>query len=314
MIELKVTGTESWFDPNSARKLSASLGRRLWDRCEGHRGLFVTLTYRRDEWEDAKQLYRAQSEEQHVPLFLRKVARHLGDSLKGRWFCKLEFQRGGWVHWHIIILDVNRIDHAVLSDLWGFGHVWVRRLNARNVKYCTKYTVKAGDVPAWLYLEKPRAVKIIRVSHGFWEEGEPDSGPVPPDPYDEYGPVPQRIDGVYVPIGEKLERAKGRWVARDEHGHYVRGQCDLSQLLVSLMERGCGVVGNRAGWIVVDATLEDLARAGTAAERLAQASRSRPLHLIRSGNPDADEVEASRMPLWLDDLFRWWAGEGVCGG
>ena len=81
MIQLKQRGTGSWLDPRSSKSLAAKLSTRLVERCRGEKGVVVTLTYRREEFGDSRELYRAAQEEQHVPLFLRKVSRHLGESL-----------------------------------------------------------------------------------------------------------------------------------------------------------------------------------------------------------------------------------------
>lgn len=315
MIELKPVGTRSWLDDRGCHALSAKLANRLWERCRGHRGLFVTLTYRRDDYENAQDLYHAASDEQHVPLFLRKVARYLDRSLKGKWFCKLEFQRGGWVHWHLLILDVGRIPHDELARMWGYGHVWVRRLNHRNVKYCTKYTVKSGGVPLWLYGQRPRAIKIIRVSPGFWGEQragglERTKPPDEEDPYDIYGPGPSPVLPIYEPIGDAIERNRDRIVARDDSGHYRHLHADLGSLLVELLELGCGVVEVHQGWLHIDGTLDDLERAACR-ERARRVAAGRPgsrLHLSRRGNPDAS------MPWWVDEWHRQEATDMECAG
>ncbi len=313
MIELKVKGTGSWLDPVSARALSANLSAALWERCRGHRGLFVTLTYRREDYADALQLYRRQADERHVREFLRRVGRRLGESLTGRWFCKMEFQKGGWVHWHVLILDVAKIPHDELTELWGRGHVWVRRLNRRNVRYCTKYTSKAGDVPAWLLGERPRSVKVVRVSPGFWRGragGTPPDRrpPSEPDPLD--GPR-QRLD-FYVPIGTKIEASCDDFVARDQDGVYVHGKADLGPLLAALLLMGCGIVGKRNGWLVVDADLTDLDRAVERTPRRAPtrkrwdpaAAEPPPLHLNTPSNP-----HTQGWPKWLD-RWMWSHAEG----
>lgn len=318
MIELRQRGTGSWLDPRSSKGLACALSSRLWDRCRGHRGLCLTLTYDRTPYADAQDLYHRQSEEQHVPLFLRKVGRYLGTPLGGLWFCKLEFQKAGWVHWHVIILDVGRIPAKVLEDLWGHGFIKVRKLSPRGVRYVTKYVAKGDDVPAWIYGMRPRSVKIIRVSRGFWkpvehpERIEDDAPPPEPDPLDE---APQRMDA-YVPIGAKIEGGWERFTARDEDGNYKQGEADLGPLLVALLLMGCGVVGKNGGWLVVDATLDQLERASmrvaaeTAVRRNAgrSASEARVLradgsdrdlfNLIRTSKPDA------RLPGWLE-RFLW---------
>lgn len=299
MIELKHTGCESWFNPDYAKKLSAQLGDDLWKRCEGRRGLFVTLTYDRSKYRDALDLYRRQADEQHVPLFLRKVSRRLGVSLKGRWFSKLEFQQGGWVHWHLIILDVEKIPHDVATELWGHGHVWLKRLNRRNVRYCTKYVVKAGACPAWLYNEAPRSVKIVRVSPGFWGRDDASEPAAVVEPEDAAGSM--RFPGIYEPIGTRIESRRHAFVARDSEGHYRRAAVDLGPLLLALMRRGCMIVGRRGRWLQIDASIEELDRAMDDCGRRGatrEAGAPRPLHLIGTGIPDDPPL-----PRWLDRWF-----------
>lgn len=308
MIFLKVKGTKSWLDPMSQRALTANLSRRLWERCKGRRGLFVTLTYRRDEFQSALDLYRTQSEQQHVPLFLRKVERYMrrmgtmpAGGLKGRWFCKLEFQRGGWVHWHLIILDVEKIPHADVTSMWGRGHVWLKRLSMRQVRYCCKYVAKGGDVPVWLYGEPPKSIKVVRVSPGFWGEGGlscSDPAPRPP------------TFPAWVPIGEKIERARTVLVARDEAGRHKTVRADLGPLLVALMKGGCGVVGNERGWVAVDASWEDVdacCPAASPASDLKRAAKPRaappPLHLIGVHNPDAGWLPRYLNALYFEDAI-----------
>lgn len=307
MILLKVKGTKSWLDPQSNRSLAANLSRRLWERCQGRRGVFVTLTYRRDEYNDALDLYRVQSEQQHVPLFLRKVSRHVGQSLKGQWFCKMEFQKGGWVHWHIIILGIVRIPHAELASMWGRGHVWIHRLNERRVRYCCKYVSKGAPVPAWLYGEPAKSVKVVRVSPGFWGESEP-RPPREPDPLDE----PRKRFPFWRSIGDKIEASRRTVVIRDaETGRAATCQADFGTLLVKLLERSCGVVGNDRGWVVVDASMNDVEQvlasavanaphrpscSEAGAERIAAEGG---LHLKEVRNPDA----TSDIPGWLRALL-----------
>lgn len=321
MIEIKQRGTGSWLDPRSSKALAAKLSTRLIDRCKGEKGVVITLTYNRDEYESSRALYHQARDEQHVPLFLRKIGRRLDQSLTGRWFCKMEFQRGGWIHWHIILLGVSRIDHQMLTDVWGRGHVWIDRLKPRALTYLSKYVAKPGGVPAWIYAERSRAVKIIRVSPGFWCREEPDDRVHPfliPEedledryPYEHLEPddplpdEPQRFTAnVYEPIGSKIERRRHRYVARDDLGRYSRGEVDLGALLVVLMEMGCGTIGKRKGWLVVDADLRTLQRAEAEAARRIAADAA-ALHSIKPSNPDGATLR-SWIPRWLDC---WYAEE-----
>ena len=334
MIEIKQQGTGSWLDPLSVRGLSARLASRLIERCRGHRGLFVTLTYDRTGetydgggFDSSLACYRAAQDEQHVPLFLRKVSRYLGESLTGRWICKLEFQKGGWPHWHIIILDVPKIPHDQLKRMWNKGHVDVRRMSPKNIRYVTKYTCKGGDLPAWLLAERSRAVKIIRVSPGFWntrhddeaDEAERHAERVPPasppsssnsmidDDTIDYDPdAPQRIAGMYKPIGQKIDEAHarhtGRIIARDDDSNFVHATADFSTVLVMLCMMGCRVISNVHGWTQIDATLDQL---DAAVDRAAAAGGG--LHLIQPSNPDGDGSYnlADHLSPWMNRWFDW---------
>jgi len=161
----------SWLNRETSPAISAALAQRLVDRCRGESDvLMLTLSYERSAWQwDPERLFHAASDEQHVPLFFRRLQKYLGGSLKGRWLCKQEFQRGGWVHWHIILVGVPFIPHDDLTRLWGYGHVWINKAKRSRLRYVCKYASKDADIPAWLYAQRLRAVKIIRVSPGFWQ-------------------------------------------------------------------------------------------------------------------------------------------------
>jgi hypothetical protein len=271
------------------------------NRCRGHRGVFVTLTYRREDWDDSQDCYRSAQEQQHVPLFLRKVSRFLGESLKSRWICKLEFQEGGWVHWHIIILDVNKIPHAELTRMWGRGHVWINRLSPGRIRYCCKYVCKGGQVPGWLYAEPTRGVKVVRVSPGFWGDVEPKE-PSEQDPFDFYGWKPPKLP-FWKSIGQRIEESQGELVATDGE-RYSRPQADFGPLLVALVMAGHMIVGNDRGWVVVDCEMKDLDEAvrqaavcGSAC-RSASAAAPPPLHLTEPRNPDV-----SGLPRWMKGML-----------
>lgn len=357
MIEIKQQGTGSWLDPLSVKGLSARLSNRLTERCRGHRGLFVTLTYDRTGdtydgggFDSSLACYRAAQDEQHVPLFLRKVSRYLGESLTGRWICKLEFQKGGWPHFHIIMLDVPKIPHEELKLMWNKGHVDVRRMSPKNIRYCTKYAAKGGDLPAWLLAERSRAVKIIRVSPGFWKrDDDEDAGrrgsrsETPDRDFDEdpqtdagtidYDPdAPTRIAGMYKPIGQKLDEAHarhtGRIIARDEDSNYNHATADFATVLLCLYSMGCRVISNVHGWTQIDATFAQLDAAIDAANTLHRgvatsgyaaappapaAAAGRGLHLIQPSNPDTAPPYnlADHLSPWMNRWFDWHARQEV---
>ncbi len=213
IIQIRQSASRSWFDPAAAPMKARALWLRLAARCRGHSGLFLTLTYDPQLFPDPMDLYYRSGEEQHVPLFLRKLERALSErdeygrlktdaydsqgralssfSMSGKWFCKLEFQKNGNIHFHLIILDAPNIPQDLMQSLWGRGHVWVKRLSPTNMRYCCKYVGKDDAYPPFIYGERVRSVKVVRVSSGFWsgksrrssEEAERDR-----DPYDVYGP------------------------------------------------------------------------------------------------------------------------------
>lgn len=245
MLSLRARSSKSWLDPRYCYKLSADLSERLIARCRGEKGVFLTLTYRRDEWDDPQQLYRAASDERHVRRFMERLGQLMDQSFSGRWLCKLEFQEGGWIHFHIILLGLTYIDHAMVAHAWGHGFVWIDRLNAGRIRYICKYVAKGGEVPAYLLIERIRSVKIVRVSPGFWGELSQPSRPREPS---------ERLQTVsaYIPIGQVIERGDHESVIRDEDtGRIWRVHENVGRLVFKLALMGCRVVGTEKGWCQV---------------------------------------------------------------
>jgi hypothetical protein len=127
-----------------------------------------------------------------------------------KWCWKLEFQKNGWAHWHLLVDRKKKFTHAEfrkIEDVWGFGRTNVRRIaKSKKFGYLFKYVFKGvyqeGDdsgfsVPAWFLDhfepskggEKPKSFARVR----FWqtckdfytglskvyETGEPQSSIVP---------------------------------------------------------------------------------------------------------------------------------------
>ena len=283
-IRVRRCGSRSWLDYQWALAFGAKLATRLETRCAGECGVFLTLTYKRDEYVNPRDLYRQASEKKHVAEFIKRLARHLGESLTGRWICKMEFQEGGWVHWHLIVLGVTRIEHAALSSLWGFGHVWIKRMNQQSLRYMTKYVAKGDGLPAFLYAERPRSVKVIRTSKGFWNDPPKDR----PTAVRDKSP---QLDA-YRPIGESLRRADSTSIVEDEFGGFRSYQLPLDQLLSDLRAAGYVVVNRVGSWL-------ELKRVGV----LRGASRGTPrLHLRRRQNRGTECVP-DQWPTWLNQYF-----------
>ena len=327
MIEFKVRECRSWLT-GYGKVLAAQLSERLVKRCEGQVGVVLTLTYQREDvkrdpiYADSRELYRRQRERQDLTNFIERLQRRLGVSLAGKWFAKMEFQEGGWVHWHMIILGVERIEHAVLEDAWGWGFVWIERLSGKSVRYVCKYISKDGGVlPAWIFLEPVRTVKVIRCSPGFWGE------PVRPRKEEKDGPIdPFECSypgtGCEGPsVGHYIAGQRTVITVRDGVGRYCRVKGDLFELFWRLRELGLEADITSTGWVRfshmdMDDLMELLSSAGGAgcpadwhgAERSDSPLGDRPaassgLHLIKGGNPPYSLSEAISVGGWMWRAF-----------
>lgn len=294
-IGVRVQNSGSWLDPNCAGLLGWKLGQKLWRRCRGKIGVFLTLTYRRDEYSSAQDLYYRQRERQDVPLFIRRLSRLLGVSLKGKWLCKAEFQSGGWIHFHIVLVDVGRIEHADLVRLWGHGWPWIKKLTRARCLYICKYVAKGGRIPLWLYGEPPRSVKIVRTSPGFWpaEDRRPTRQGADVALWADGTPVTGgKVAGCYVPVGIRLRR---RGVLVNYDGKVFSRRCEPSQFMLQCLRYALRV-WQSDGWIwyeIPGRGLEWILGGDVAARERppSESGHASPptggLHLSGSSNPDA---------------------------
>lgn len=279
MLSSKPTRSDSWLDPESAPYLAARLSARLIERCRGRRGLFVTLTYDPSNYTDDRDCYRAAQEQQHLNRFIQRLSKYLGQSLRGKWIAKREFQRNGFLHYHLIVLDVHRIPHDQLTRLWGHGFTFINRLSPKRITYLCKYVSKSGDFPSWLLLEKPKSVKIISTSPGFW--GNSTETPEP-DP----AAFRFRKLACHIMIGHKLETRREAVCVRDDNGTVRTYGAPILLLLYCLRESGFEISRDRR-WYTFDCTWEDLEVAADRAARLhakRAAERARRLYLIKCEN------------------------------
>lgn len=285
VIRVRRGGSRSWLDYVWARAFGARLASRLEERCRGERGVFITLTYDRALYESPRELYRRASEKKHVAEFMKRLANFLGERLSGRWICKMEFQEGGWVHFHLILLGVSRIDHGELSRLWGHGFVWVNRLTKENRRYMSKYVAKGDGLPAFLYGERPRSVKVIRTSKGFWREA---TEPRPSKP-----PADETLHlDAYRPIGESLRLADSTSIVHGEDGSYRAVRVSLDVLLRRLRDAGYRYLSRDGAWLVL----------GGAGGRQG-ASRRPPRVYLRRSQKRGDALSESAWPEWLNQLL-----------
>lgn len=216
-FSVRLKGQDSWLDPESAGLLGWKLGKRLAARIAGCEGRFITLTYDRSRFADAQDCFDRARAQKHVSRFMRKLGQLLGVNLRGKWLCKMEFQEDGWVHWHIVLVDVGKIPHhkfCKLYDLWGRGSINVKPLTEENAKYLMKYVAKDGNIPGWIYGYPSRSVKVVRPSQGFWNDEQARKAAERTASRKADGDKSKR-DNLewYVPVGEKIRQQRA--VIRD---------------------------------------------------------------------------------------------------
>lgn len=277
----------SWLDVDGGRILAAKLANRLISRCVGERGVMLTLTYNREGWNNARDLWRESNERQHVALFMRRLGRAIRMDLGGRWLCKAEFQRGGWVHWHIVLLGVEHIEHERLERSWGHGFVWINRITPGRLKYACKYVSKAGGIAPFLLGE--RRVRIVRTSAGFWGEDDKEQDREELDAVDE--PCRPTQFG-YVSVGERIRRARLGTIVRDEAGRVASIERPIHEVVTELQRRGVAVGRGGQGWIGVCAEIDDVVSASTAAG-------------IAGGRLHSTEWHKDDGIRWLEDVIAW---------
>lgn len=93
----------------------------------------------------------------HMRRFLDKLRKIL-DNKGLKWCWKLEFQKNGWAHWHLLVDHREKLSHPdmiAVSEAWGLGRVNIERVRPdKDFIYTFKYAFKpAGDgeycVPQW---------------------------------------------------------------------------------------------------------------------------------------------------------------------
>lgn len=296
-LRIRRAGSRSWLDHDGSRAKCAELAQRLTERCKGEEGVFLTLTYDRTPFDSPRALYRAASEEKHVALFMRRLGRSIGKNLTGRWICKLEFQRGGWVHFHIIVLGLKYIEHGKIRDAWRMGHVHIRKLTQKAASYLSKYVAKDGQLPAFLLLEPLGSVKVIRTSRGFWQLSERPKGKTA----EEHGSRPPTLRlAAYPTIGESIER-RDRQTIVESRGRFRMLAAPLEEVLYAQLGHGMHYVGRVGRWI----HLALPQGRGDAARRAAYADAAERLYLINCPNRDAERDRPRWLQLAMAEMSCW---------
>lgn len=235
----------SWFHPMGSRWLSALFRARLARRFaiakeRRERALFITLTYSRTG-ETPRDLWHRSKEEQHVPMFIRRLGRALGQTLTGKWLRKLEFQADGTVHFHLLLFGVEWVDAALIAETWGHGFTSVARAKPSSVAYLSKYVAKSGKLPGWVAGEPSGSIRVVACSPGFWVQDPPTVAPV-----HGHREPPFRLDA-YVPIGVRMQQWANRTVVEDETGVYLFSE-SVSGVLAALAAVGAQCCESRGLW------------------------------------------------------------------
>lgn len=296
-LRIRRAGSRSWLDHDGSRAKCAELQQRLTERCHNEHGLFLTLTYDRTPYGTPRDLYRAASEEKHVALFMRRLGRAIGANLTGRWICKLEFQRGGWVHFHIIVLGLRFIEHAKIQTAWRMGYVHVRRLTAKASRYLSKYVAKDGQLPAFLMLEPLGSVKVVRTSRGFWNRNGP--APRPTTDREAAEPPTFRI-AAYCSIGDSIER-RDRQTIVESRGRFRHLASPIEEVIFAQLGKGLQFAGKVGRWLHFAPPLGR----SDAARRAAAAATAERLHLINCPNRDADRSRPIWLRLAMAEMCEW---------
>jgi hypothetical protein len=238
-----------------------------------------------------------------------RLGRAVNVNFAGKWFAKMEFQKGGWVHWHLIILGVRRVEHALLERTWSHGWVWIDRMDEKSLRYLCKYISKDSDgLPPWVFLEPVRTVKMTRASSGFWGEGQASRSDD-----DDDNPPPgagTTVSGFQGPaVGHFVAKQAGQVTVRSGLGRWRSFTGDLVRVLMYFRDRGVQAQASphRAGWLRLEGIeMGDVERAfqeqGQGRLRLGgSAAGEAGLPLLSGGLPPHALREAIQPGGWM-----WW--------
>jgi len=181
-IHLRFQDGASWLTPSGVAKKRKMLEGKGLPDFKGRR--FVTLTLDRAQFGDCPLTgYLAGKEK--MRRFL-DAGREAGLWKKDAyWAWKLEFQKDGWAHWHIIIDRTAKFSleqMRTIDRIWGLGRTNCRRISKSAFGYQFKYAFKGvfqddGEdsglcVPQWFLeyykpggTDRPKSFQRVR----FWQ-------------------------------------------------------------------------------------------------------------------------------------------------
>lgn len=142
VIHVRFQESASWFTPSGVAKKRRMLEAKGMPDMKGRR--FITLSMDRQMFGDCP-LTAYLAGKDHVRRFL-EAGRLASLWKRGAWWAwKLEFQKDGWPHWHLIIdrtAKFSRRDFDTIKKIWGMGRTNCRRISKSKFGYQFKYAFK----------------------------------------------------------------------------------------------------------------------------------------------------------------------------
>lgn len=286
---------KTWHTDEGSRLMSSILRQRLRDRCRGKRWKMITLTYDREGFEHPRDVYETAKRERHTARFIERLGELCGMSFAGKWICKMEFQSGGWLHWHILLEHGPKIDWRTILKAWNRGRVDIRHGTRRRIDYLAKYVAKPSEgMPGWLLGEPSRSVRVIRASSGFWANESKKSK--------------QRIERMswpmYETIGQAATRRRAEMSLINCGGFFMSCKVGIAKVASILRNAGFATATcTNSGSLLVQGSLAravDLVKAAAeAAKPCDSTAAASAFFLSRTPEPPP----ASRPDTWLLEFW-----------
>lgn len=268
------------YGPVMAGEKRRRLERRLQMELDAKRSfVMLTLSYERSPYSSPQELYTEASRLQHLNKAMKRLGENVREKLTGRWFAKCEFQTGGWLHYHVILLGFKFLDFDDLYDAWGHGGVYISAGKVKHAGYVSKYCSKESEqpYPEWLYGFKAGSVKLYSASPGFWKPlNELDAEDKPERPISELCQLPDRQHAEYIStrmaameadyngfrtVGQCIDDARQLIRVKDDRGRFQEYQVDEYAVRHALGLNGSEYHGKRLGWHEFSGTVHDVENA-----------------------------------------------------
>jgi len=168
-------GCRSWACPRCSVGLGSDWRRRLvarWGPWVEY-AVMITLTLDRSRFSCPEDARRFVLRNRSVSRAMSRFGLEMGLEVRGRYAVKFELQRGGWPHWHVLLMvdagvELGRNDFA---SAWPYGFSMVSRgAGGYLAKYAAgrgsecQERLEASGLPA-------RGVRWMTASRGFWGSG-----------------------------------------------------------------------------------------------------------------------------------------------